>query len=158
MDQATMAVLTGLLGVVLGCVLIGGTLVAAFLIGRERGRREALEGEYGASHEADTQLLDLERRHHALQEEVQLLAARLAPRAPVNPCITVSTSCRDVSFGRICRFLIGGGWVAAPWAAPRAGSRVTAETASAGTTKRLKRIINTLSTQASYDRPEIGRS
>jgi len=84
MDQTTMVLLTGLLGTVLGFVLIGGALVAAFLIGRARGRRDALEGGPGDSHGAVAQLLDLERRQHALREEMQLLASRLPPGAPVS--------------------------------------------------------------------------
>jgi hypothetical protein len=79
-----MVLLTGLLGTVLGFVLIGGALVAAFLIGRARGRRDALESASGDAQGSAAQLLDLERRQRALREEMQLLASRLPPGASVN--------------------------------------------------------------------------
>ncbi len=80
-----MVLLTGLLGTVLGVVLIGGALAGAFLIGRARGRRDALDDRLGQTRDPFAQLADLERSQRALQEEVALLSSRLRLEASAGP-------------------------------------------------------------------------
>ena len=43
MDAGILALLTGLIGTALGAVIIGGAMFGAYLLGKDRGRREALE-------------------------------------------------------------------------------------------------------------------
>ena len=42
MDAGILALLTGLIGTALGAVIIGGAMFGAYLLGKDRGRREAL--------------------------------------------------------------------------------------------------------------------
>ncbi len=84
MDQTTMVLLTGLLGTALGVVLIGGAMVGAFLIGRARGRRDALQSRSDHSPDPLAQLAELERGQRALRAEVALLSSQLRVGAPDN--------------------------------------------------------------------------
>jgi len=66
MDDTTIALLTGLVGSLLGTVLIGGAMAAAFLIGKERGRREAREALVDESTEREARLIALEEKYERL--------------------------------------------------------------------------------------------
>ena len=95
MEVETMAILTGLLSVGLGTVLIGGALLCAWLLGRERGRRELRGGESAAGYSAppddikrlneryDEMRVSLERLNAEHRAAMQILAAQApASRVP----------------------------------------------------------------------------
>ena len=73
MDETTMALLTGLLGTAIGAVLIGGALLAAFLVGKERGRRERVEHAEALDYAATTRLRYLEQSFDQLRLELETL-------------------------------------------------------------------------------------
>ena len=74
MDQATMALLTGLLGTILGTVIIGGALLGAWLLGRERGRREFRTRDTGPAQAVSRAELErLEQAQEALRAELERL-------------------------------------------------------------------------------------
>ena len=70
-----MAILTGLLGTILGTVLIGGALLGAWMLGRERGRREIRAGDSALPHPVTRAAIDrLEQDHEALRAELERLS------------------------------------------------------------------------------------
>lgn len=77
MDETTMALLTGLLGTAIGAVLIGGALLAAYLVGRERGRRAARDEAPESLSAADVRLRLLEEGYQGLRHDVDQMNARL---------------------------------------------------------------------------------
>ncbi|MDH5235701.1 MAG: hypothetical protein OEW77_12150 [Gemmatimonadota bacterium] len=82
MDETTMVLLTGLLGTILGAVIIGGALVGAYLLGRSRGRQQALDELPEPARTFTTELEDLARSQAALREEVRVLSERARLAAP----------------------------------------------------------------------------
>jgi hypothetical protein len=71
MDAGILALLTGLIGVVLGAAIIGGAMFGAYLFGKDRGRREALaEGNAPRPLSAD-QIARTERALETLALEVE---------------------------------------------------------------------------------------
>jgi hypothetical protein len=90
MDAETMALLTGLLGTVLGTVLFGGALLGAWLLGRERGRREVRTGDSASVTSASREDIErLEQGYDAMRGELERLSEDqrftmrlLAERAP----------------------------------------------------------------------------
>lgn len=72
-----MALLTGLLGTAIGAVLIGGALLASYLIGRERGRRAARDEAPESLNTDDVRLRLLEEGYQGLRREVDQMNARL---------------------------------------------------------------------------------
>ena len=71
MDAETMALLTGLLGTILGTVIIGGALLGAWLLGRRRGERDAGGGNLD---DANRRLARLEALVERMSGEVERLS------------------------------------------------------------------------------------
>jgi len=71
MDAGIIALLTGLIGVVLGAVLFGAALFGAYLFGKDRGRREALSGGAQGSPLNPEQIARTERALETLALEVE---------------------------------------------------------------------------------------
>lgn len=96
MDQGTMALLTGLLGTLLGTVIIGGALVGAWLLGRERGRRDLRTWDPGSAQPVSRMEFErLEQSQEVLRAELErlgeehrfalrVLAERASPSSPAS--------------------------------------------------------------------------
>ena len=81
MEETTMALLTGLLGTAIGAVLIGGALLAAYLVGRERGHSAARAEHESADAMESTRLGQLEEAQSMLRLELDQLR-RSIPGSP----------------------------------------------------------------------------